>query len=174
MIHDNQCSVLTLVNKMLYTRAMRFYKRLPTRRNADERSFGATSWHGCSEQLRWQFRGGCGVVARQYRDYYRGGACALRRYCRRGLPPELCDSAQLRHDLSSWTGCIAGALTDAEYREGLAAAGFVDIELEVTRRYSVAELPASLLGWAQQLDPERVADLVGRFASTFVRARKPS
>jgi arsenite methyltransferase len=91
-----------------------------------------------------------------------------------GLPAELVDSAQLRRDLSAWTGCIAGALTDEEYREGLAAAGFVDIELEVTRRYSVAELPERLLGWAQELGPELVDDLVGRFGSTFVRAHKPS
>jgi ubiquinone/menaquinone biosynthesis C-methylase UbiE len=90
-----------------------------------------------------------------------------------GLPPELVDSARLRRDLSAWTGCIAGALTDAEYREGLSAAGFTDVELEITRRYSLAELPENLLGWAQQLGPELVADLVGRFASTFVRARKP-
>ncbi len=32
-------------------------------------------------------------------------------------------------DLASWTGCIAGALTDDEYREGLLAAGFTEVEL---------------------------------------------
>lgn len=91
-----------------------------------------------------------------------------------GLPAELIDSTQLRRDLSAWTGCIAGALTDDEYRAGLAAAGFTDIELVVTRRYTTIELPERLLAWAQQLGPELVEDLVGRFASTFVRARKPA
>ena len=41
-----------------------------------------------------------------------------------GVPVGLADTAQMRRDLSSWAGCIAGALTDAEYRAGLAAAGF--------------------------------------------------
>jgi arsenite methyltransferase len=91
-----------------------------------------------------------------------------------GLPAELVDSTQLRRDLSAWTGCIAGALTDEEYWAGLEAAGFADVELEITRRYTVAELPENLLGWAQELGPELVDNLVGRFASTFVRARKPS
>jgi len=36
-------------------------------------------------------------------------------------------------DLASWSGCIAGALTEAEYRDGLAAAGFCDVEIVPTR-----------------------------------------
>ncbi len=35
-------------------------------------------------------------------------------------------------DMASWTGCIAGALTIAEYEDGLAKAGFSAIEIEVT------------------------------------------
>jgi arsenite methyltransferase len=31
-----------------------------------------------------------------------------------GVPPELVDTTQMRRDLSSWAGCIAGALTDGE------------------------------------------------------------
>ena len=90
-----------------------------------------------------------------------------------GLPAELVDTDQMRRDMSSWAGCIAGALTDAEYRAGLAAAGFASIELEVTRRYTVADLPASATGWAAGLDDAARAQLVERFASTFVRATKP-
>jgi arsenite methyltransferase len=90
-----------------------------------------------------------------------------------GLPAELVDTAQMRRDMSSWAGCIAGALTDAEYRAGLAAAGFATIELEVTRRYTVADLSASATGWAAGLDDVARAQLVERFASTFVRATKP-
>jgi arsenite methyltransferase len=88
-----------------------------------------------------------------------------------GLPSDLVDNAELRRDLSSWAGCIAGALTDAEYRAGLAAAGFTQIELEVTRRYGVDDLPQS--GWTAQLGDDIAAQVVGRFASTFVRATKP-
>ncbi len=35
-------------------------------------------------------------------------------------------------DLASWTGCIAGALTEGEYRDGLLAAGFRDVEVVST------------------------------------------
>ena len=37
-----------------------------------------------------------------------------------------------RADLAAYTGCIAGALTEDEFREGLAAAGFSDIEIRHT------------------------------------------
>ena len=39
-----------------------------------------------------------------------------------------------RADMAAWTGCIAGALTRAEYEDGLRAAGFVDIEIRETHR----------------------------------------
>jgi ubiquinone/menaquinone biosynthesis C-methylase UbiE len=39
-----------------------------------------------------------------------------------------------RRDLTQWTGCIAGALTDDEFRRELAAAGFERIEVERTHR----------------------------------------
>ncbi len=39
---------------------------------------------------------------------------------------------QTRDDLRQWTGCIAGALTEAEFTEALASAGFEDIELRPT------------------------------------------
>ena len=34
-----------------------------------------------------------------------------------------------RADMAQWTGCIAGALTEAEFRGALAAAGFDDVEI---------------------------------------------
>lgn len=39
-----------------------------------------------------------------------------------------------RADMAAWTGCIAGALTEAEFREALAATGWEQVELEVTHR----------------------------------------
>jgi arsenite methyltransferase len=78
-----------------------------------------------------------------------------------------------REDLSSWAGCVAGALTDEEYREGLAQAGFEEIDLEITRRYGMADLPLPLPSWVEQLGDELAGEIVGRFASTFVRAHKP-
>jgi arsenite methyltransferase len=37
-------------------------------------------------------------------------------------------------DMAAWTGCIAGALTEAEFRAALQAAGLVDIEIHETHR----------------------------------------
>jgi len=39
-----------------------------------------------------------------------------------------------RADMQQWTGCIAGALTRAEYADALAAAGLGDIEITETHR----------------------------------------
>jgi SAM-dependent methyltransferase len=39
-----------------------------------------------------------------------------------------------RRDAEQWTGCIAGALTDLEYRAALTGAGFVGIEVNETHR----------------------------------------
>ncbi len=39
-----------------------------------------------------------------------------------------------RADMAQWTGCIAGALTEEEFRRELAAAGFQEIELRPTHR----------------------------------------
>jgi len=39
-----------------------------------------------------------------------------------------------RRDMAQWTGCIAGALTEAEFSHALDAAGFVDIEIRETHR----------------------------------------
>mgnify|MGYP002621674874 CR=1 FL=1 len=42
--------------------------------------------------------------------------------------------AAVRADTDAWTGCVAGALTRAEFETALAAAGFVDIDINVTHR----------------------------------------
>jgi arsenite methyltransferase len=39
-----------------------------------------------------------------------------------------------RADMAAWTGCIAGALTEAEFRDALQTAGLVDIEIRETHR----------------------------------------
>jgi len=42
--------------------------------------------------------------------------------------------AATRADMQQWTGCIAGALTEAEFRAALADAGLVDVEIRPTHR----------------------------------------
>lgn len=39
-----------------------------------------------------------------------------------------------RADMEQWTGCIAGALTEAEFRAALQEAGLVDVEIRETHR----------------------------------------
>jgi SAM-dependent methyltransferase len=56
--------------------------------------------------------------------------------------------AATRADLAQWTGCIAGALTRAEFERALAAAGFTGIEIRETHR--VHEYAASAIVRAQR------------------------
>ena len=39
-----------------------------------------------------------------------------------------------RADMQQWTGCVAGALTQAEYEAALAAAGLTDVEVRESHR----------------------------------------
>jgi hypothetical protein len=39
-----------------------------------------------------------------------------------------------RADMAAYTGCIAGALTEDEFRNGLATAGFGEVEVRPTHR----------------------------------------
>jgi arsenite methyltransferase len=41
---------------------------------------------------------------------------------------------ETRRDMQQWTGCVAGALTRAEFERALAAAGLVDVEIRETHR----------------------------------------
>jgi hypothetical protein len=51
--------------------------------------------------------------------------------------------ATVRADVEAWVGCVAGALEEGEYRRLLAQAGFVDVEVEVTRVYDYGDLQAA-------------------------------
>ena len=80
----------------------------------------------------------------------------------------------LRTDLESWAGCIAGALEEETYRQLLQAAGFTEIEVEVTRRYSLQALTESgARASLTALSESERAEVDGRFVSAFIRARKP-
>jgi ubiquinone/menaquinone biosynthesis C-methylase UbiE len=86
-----------------------------------------------------------------------------------GLPVS---EAQIRAALS-WAGCVAGALTRDRYRELLAAAGFEDIGVEVTRRYAAEDLLADAPQALAELPEAVVENLVGRFVSSSITARRP-
>lgn len=84
---------------------------------------------------------------------------------RRGVMPE-----PVRRSMEMWTGCLAGALEEQEFRHLLDQAGFIDAAIETTRVYTAEDARDFLTQDLQQLAEQ--AD--GRFASVFVRATKPA
>jgi ubiquinone/menaquinone biosynthesis C-methylase UbiE len=88
------------------------------------------------------------VLREAFRVLKPGGRFAVSDVIVRGEVPEA-----LRRDMESWAGCIAGALEEKDYGRKLRAAGFADVELDVWREYAEHE---------------------GRFASAFIRGRKPA
>jgi ubiquinone/menaquinone biosynthesis C-methylase UbiE len=80
--------------------------------------------------------------------------------------------AAIRCSVELWVGCVAGALSDAEYRQKLAAAGFTDIDIEYTRVYRSEDARAFLA--AEGFDDATAREVDGKFAAAFVRARKPA
>jgi transposase len=81
--------------------------------------------------------------------------------------------ADVRKNMELWVGCVAGAMEESEYRAKLAAAGFEGIEIEPTRIYRVEDARQFLT--AEGIDVDAIAPLVeGKFASAFVRAKKPA
>ena len=77
-----------------------------------------------------------------------------------------------------WTGCVAGALVDADYLDKLEAAGFTDTSIQITRTYTRDDL----VDMAGLLPPDSLPDgstpeeailsLEGAFASAFIRGEK--
>jgi arsenite methyltransferase len=102
------------------------------------------------------------VLREAFRVLKPGGRFAVSDVVVQGTLPEA-----VRSSMEAWAGCLAGALEDQEYRTLLAAAGFVNVDLEVTRVY----------GGEQACTPQAIAlqaldGVGGRLVSAFVRATK--
>jgi ubiquinone/menaquinone biosynthesis C-methylase UbiE len=107
------------------------------------------------------------VIAEAFRVLKPGGRFAVSDVVMRGEVP-----AQVRQSMELWVGCVAGALTEGEFRTYLTEAGFEQIDIEPTRIYEFEDARAFLSGAG--LNSEILAREVGGCVmGAFVRARKP-
>jgi arsenite methyltransferase len=107
------------------------------------------------------------VIREAFRVLRPGGRFAVADIVVRGSLPD-----EVRHSLELWSGCMAGALEEEEYRRLLADAGFTEVDVESTRVHSVHDATEALT--RAGLDVDRLAPQVeGKFVSAFVRATKP-
>ena len=78
----------------------------------------------------------------------------------------------IRRSVELWIGCVAGALSEDDYRQKLEAAGFTDVTVEPTRIYTIEDARDFLS--SAGIDVATIAPEVdGKFRSAFVRAIKP-
>jgi SAM-dependent methyltransferase len=108
------------------------------------------------------------VLREAFRVLKPGGRFAVSDVVVRGDVP-----ADIRRNIELWVGCVAGALEETEYASKLRAAGFAEVEVEPWRIYKLDDARAFLT--ESGVDVDRMAPQVeDRFASAFVRARKPA
>jgi arsenite methyltransferase len=107
------------------------------------------------------------VLREAFRVLKPGGRFAVSDIVARGTIPD-----DVRRDMGLWTGCIAGALEERQYRKYLEEAGFEKIGIEPTRVFRLEKSCCSGKQVRVEDNPSATpAD--GTFMSAFVRAVKP-
>ena len=107
------------------------------------------------------------VLREAFRVLQPGGRFAISDVVVRGEVPR-----EIRKSMELWVGCVAGALSETEYREKLAAAGFESVDIEATRVYDVKDAREFLC--SSGIDAVEIATQVqDKFISAVVRAVKP-
>jgi arsenite methyltransferase len=108
------------------------------------------------------------VLREAFRVLKPGGRFAVSDIVVRGDMPQA-----IRRSMNLWIGCVAGALSEADYLAKLRAAGFEGAAIEVTREYSVDDAREFLAGEGEEAQ-RLAAQAEGKFVSGFVRATKPA
>lgn len=81
----------------------------------------------------------------------------------------------VRKDMEAFVGCVAGALERGDYLARLARAGFVNADIEPTRRYTFSDLEGTACCSPEvaNLSDTEKKELDGRIMGAFIRATKP-
>jgi SAM-dependent methyltransferase len=108
------------------------------------------------------------VIEEAFRVLKPGGRFAVSDVVVQGELP-----VDVKRSMELWVGCVAGALSDAEFTTLLREAGFEQPNVEFTRTYDVADARAFLVNTG--VDADRIArEVSGRIGAAFVRATKPA
>jgi SAM-dependent methyltransferase len=108
------------------------------------------------------------VLKEAFRVLKPGGRFAVSDVVVRGYVP-----AEIKKSVELWAGCVAGALSEEDYLEKLAKAGFDNIDIEATRVYNINDARVFLAGQGVEVDA-LAKEVEGKFISAFVRATKPA
>ncbi|MGH7522944.1 MAG: arsenite methyltransferase [Gemmatimonadales bacterium] len=107
------------------------------------------------------------VMTEAFRVLKPGGRFAVSDVVVRGeLPPEI------RRSMELWVGCVAGALSEADFLSYLGDAGFIDASIEATRVYEFEDASAFLQQSGEHSEV-LAREVGGRVLGAFIRATKP-
>jgi arsenite methyltransferase len=107
------------------------------------------------------------VLRESFRVLKRGGRLAIADVVTFGDVPD-----SVRQNMGLWLGCLAGALNADDFESILRSVGFVDVAITPERIYEFSDAQSILEAHGIQVE-ELGRQLHGKFASAFIRARKP-